>query len=205
MSTLGTLFVISAPSGGGKTSLVTALINQLDAIRVSISHTTRSPRLGEIEGSNYFFVDEAQFFELEKNGQFLESAKVFDRHYGTSKLWVETQLSAGTDVILDIDWQGMRLVKSQMPIVSIFILPPSREALYQRLKERQDDAALIDGRMNKASAEISHYDEYDYVIINDNFDEALQDLLAIVRAARLRLKIQQARHLTLLQELQKQS
>lgn len=201
---LGNLFVISAPSGGGKTSLVSALLEKLADIRVSISHTTRAPRLGEKEGVNYFYVSEDQFIALEKQGQFLESAHVFDKRYGTSKGWVMQQLDAGIDVILDIDWQGMHLVKSQLPLTSIFILPPSRDALYQRLKERQDSVAQIEDRMSKASREISHYKEYDYVIVNDNFDDALQDLLAIVRSQRLRLKNQLERHQALLQTLQQQ-
>jgi guanylate kinase len=194
----GTLYIISAPSGGGKTSLVNALLAQLDNIQVSISHTTRSPRQGEVDGKNYFFVNEAQFIRLKQEGIFLESARVFENYYGTSKEWVMAQLKAGIDVILEIDWQGMQRVKAQLDTVCIFILPPSREALMTRLKQRaQDNHEVIAARMNKVNEEISHYREYDYAVVNDDFDVALQDLLAIIRSQRLRLEIQQARLETL--------
>lgn len=186
MRTLGTLFIISAPSGGGKTSLVNALLQQMQGLTVSISHTTREPRLGEIEGKNYFFVDETTFENYQQKGIFLEHAKVFNYWYGTSKTWVLEQLKSGLDVILEIDWQGARRIKEQMECVNIFIVPPSRDILLTRLQDRrQDSEEVIEQRMAQASHEISHYSEYDYVIINDNFESALADLAAIVRSQRL--------------------
>lgn len=195
MSIIGTLYVISAPSGGGKTSLVNALLKEIPDVCVSVSHTTRAPRVGEKEGVHYFFVDEKSFLELENSQTFLEHAKVHDHLYGTSKKWVLQQLENGKDVILEIDWQGARHIKEQMPCVSIFILPPSLEALSVRLKERgQDDETIIKARMEKASEEMSHYPEYDYVIVNDNFEPALRDLQAILRAQRLRTAVQRSRY-----------
>ncbi len=202
MNVTGTLYVISAPSGGGKTSLVNAMLANLEEIRVSISHTTRAPRVGEIEGKNYFFVDEATFAQHQAADIFLEHAKVFNNWYGTSRTWVLEQLAQGTDVILEIDWQGARRVKAQMECVSIFILPPSREILLKRLINRsQDSQAIIAARMEQASQEISHFTEYDYVIINDEFEVALRDLKAIIRANRLQLAKQEGRYRTLLNAL----
>ncbi|MBN9286513.1 MAG: guanylate kinase [Gammaproteobacteria bacterium 39-13] len=202
MEFLGTLFIISAPSGGGKTSLVNALIEQLHMIKVSVSHTTRAPRVGEVHGKNYFFVDQAEFEQYQADGVFLESATVFNHSYGTSKNWVLEQLQAGVDVILEIDWQGARRVKEQMPCVSIFILPPSREALLTRLEGRQQDSPeVIASRMEKASHEISHYSEYDYVIVNDNFKTALEDLVAVLKAQRVRTSIQKQRYAALFASL----
>ncbi len=195
----GTLFIISAPSGGGKTSLVNALLQKLDNVKVSVSHTTRAPRANEKDGVNYFFIDEAQFRKLEAENHFLESAHVFNNHYGTSKNWVQSQLAAGTDVILEIDWQGAKRVKEQMDCVSVFVVPPSRDALLARLVDRnQDTKEVIASRMAKASQEISHFVEYDYVIINDNFEQALEDLMAIFRAQRLRTRNQEQRNEALL-------
>lgn len=202
MNVTGTLYIISAPSGGGKTSLVNAMLANLEEIRVSISHTTRAPRVGEMEGKNYFFVDEATFAQHQAADIFLEHAKVFNNWYGTSRTWVLEQLAQGTDVILEIDWQGARRVKAQMECVSIFILPPSREILLKRLINRsQDSQAIIDARMEQASQEISHFTEYDYVIINDEFEVALRDLKAIIRANRLQLVKQEGRYRTLLNAL----
>ncbi len=202
MNVTGTLYIISAPSGGGKTSLVNAMLANLEEIRVSISHTTRAPRVGEIEGKNYFFVDEATFAQHQAADIFLEHAKVFNNWYGTSRTWVLEQLAQGTDVILEIDWQGARRVKAQMECVSIFILPPSREILLKRLINRsQDSQAIIAARMEQASQEISHFTEYDYVIINDEFEVALRDLKAIIRANRLQLAKQEGRYRTLLNAL----
>ncbi len=199
MNMMGTLFVISAPSGGGKTSLVKALLTKLDNIKVSISHTTRPPRSGEENGVNYFFVDEQQFVQLEKAGHFLESAKVFNNYYGTSKEWVISQLQAGIDVILEIDWQGARNIKQQLNCVGIFILPPSPEVLLERLQARnQDSDEVIASRMAKASQEISHYHEYDYVVVNDNFERVLEDLVAIFKTQRLRIDTQKKRYEKLL-------
>lgn len=195
MSVRGTLYVISAPSGGGKTSLVNALVQQAPDLCVSISHTTRAPRVGESEGVNYFFVDEASFKQFQEKDHFLEYAKVFNHWYGTSKEWVLSQLQAGKDVILEIDWQGARRIKEQMECQTIFILPPSLESLSARLRERgQDNEEIIQQRMNKASEEMSHYPEYDYVVVNDQFDSALSDLHAILRAQRLRTAAQQGRY-----------
>jgi guanylate kinase len=202
MSVLGTLFIISAPSGGGKTTLVNALLQRLNNLKVSISHTTRAPRSGEQDGKNYFFVDEQKFLDLQGKGIFLETAKVFNHWYGTSKTWVMQELHQGVDVILEIDWQGAQRMKEQMDCVSIFILPPSREILQTRLQARQQDSAeVIALRMNKASQEISHYTEYDYVVVNDNFEDACEDLVSIVRAQRVKTPIQKRRYEKLLASL----
>jgi len=202
MNAKGTLYIVSAPSGGGKTSLVNALLANLGNLTVSISHTTRAPRVGEIEGKNYFFVDEATFLQHQNAGVFLEHAKVFNNWYGTSKTWVMTELAKGTDVILEIDWQGARNVKAQMDCVSIFILPPSREVLQKRLVNRsQDSEQIIEARMKQASDEISHYPEYDYIVVNDDFDVALADLMAIINANRLLSPKQEMRHQELLASL----
>lgn len=195
MTVKGTLFVLSAPSGGGKTSLVNALVANDENLRISISHTTRAPRPGEQDGVNYFFTDESHFKALEAKGHFLESARVFNHYYGTSKAWVMEQLQSGLDVILEIDWQGMQKIKSLLPCTCIFILPPSQDVLLTRLRERkQDNEEVIQTRMAKAREEMSHYPEYDYVIINNRFDVALADLASIIRAERLRLPRQQARY-----------
>jgi len=191
MSVLGTLWVISAPSGGGKTSLVNTLLKELPFLKVSISHTTRSARQGEKEGKNYFFVDEEAFKIQQQQGLFLEYAKVFNHWYGTSKPWVMAQLQADQDVILEIDWQGARRIREQMPCLSIFILPPSRVTLENRLVDRQQDSqAVIAHRMALASEEISHYSEYDYLVVNDDFAVALLDLKCIIQANRLRVETQ---------------
>jgi guanylate kinase len=185
----GTLYILSAPSGAGKSSLLRALLSAMgESVAVSVSHTTRKPRPGEVNGRDYHFVDLATFEAMVDAGAFLEHARVFDNHYGTSRPSVEQQLSAGQDVILEIDWQGARLVRGLMPeSVGIFILPPSREALRERLQGRgQDDDAVIERRMRDAISEMSHYDEYDYLVINDVFERALEDLVAILRSRRLR-------------------
>lgn len=201
-SMMGTLIIISAPSGGGKTSLVNAIVAADPGVRVSVSHTTRAPRQGEIEGKNYFFVSEQTFQQCQDQRVFLESAKVFNHWYGTSKQWVEAQLHAGFDVILEIDWQGARRIKEQMECISIFILPPSREILFSRLQNRQQDSAqVIAQRMALASQEISHYPEYDYVVINNVFATALEDLLTIIKAQRLKTARQAQRYQQLLTSL----
>ena len=199
----GNLFTISAPSGAGKTSLVDALLPTLDGVRVSVSHTTRAMRPGEVEGVNYHFVDLATFEHMLEHGDFLESAEVFGNRYGTSQRWVEEMLAAGTDVILEIDWQGAEQVRRLLPdTVSVFILPPSRNALEQRLTGRgQDSADVIGRRMAAAIDEMSHYPEADYVIVNDVFETALAELRAVFIAQRLRLVRQQTRHAELLREL----
>lgn len=181
----GTLFVVSAPSGAGKTTLVNALVRLDSNIRVSVSHTTRERRDGEVDGVAYHFVDDAAFQRMVQRNQFLEHARVFDRHYGTSRHWVDETLEGGNDVILEIDWQGAAQVKrQQLTMVSIFILPPSISVLEERLRGRGDTPGVIQRRMRDARAELSHYKEYDYLVINEDRDEAAHDLAAIVRASR---------------------
>ncbi|SFI11942.1 guanylate kinase [Modicisalibacter xianhensis] len=199
----GTLYIVSAPSGAGKTSLVRALLERLDDIQVSVSHTTRAMRSGEADGINYHFVDEATFKRMIERGDFFEHAQVFDNHYGTSRPAVQALLAAGTDVILEIDWQGARQVREQMSgVVSVFILPPSREALRERLSSRgTDDASVIDRRMRDAISEMSHFDEYDYVVVNDDFEEALAQLTGLVIAERSRLERVRERQGPLIQAL----
>jgi guanylate kinase len=199
----GTLYIVSAPSGAGKTSLVNALIKDDERVSVSVSHTTRGKRPGEEHGVNYHFVSHDAFKALIDQNDFLEHAEVFGNFYGTSRSALQQVLDQGNDLILEIDWQGARQVRELMPEArSIFILPPSQEALRQRLDGRgQDSAEIIAGRMKEAVSEMVHYDEYEYVIINDDFDEALEELKAVFRSNRLLLKKQQARHGALLQEL----
>jgi len=201
----GTLYTISAPSGAGKTSLVNALLqDQNDPLLcVSVSHTTRARRPGEVEGVNYHFVDRETFFAMREQDAFLESAEVFGNLYGTSRYWVQTQLDKGLDVILEIDWQGAAQVRSRIePNKSIFILPPSLACLRERLTNRaQDDQATIERRMQQAADEISHYDAADYLVINEDFDSALKDLQAIIRASRLERKQQHQNNTQLLQAL----
>lgn len=177
----GTLFVISAPSGAGKTSLVARCLKENPHLSVSVSHTTRLPRVGEIDGVNYHFVDKAVFEQMVSEGQFLESASVFDNFYGTTQQDVEMRLEAGQDLILEIDWQGAEQVRKQFKnFISIFILPPSLEVLKQRLSDRgKDDAAVIARRLATAREEISHYVEFDYLLINDDFELAAKELNAI--------------------------
>ncbi|MCK2184963.1 guanylate kinase [Halomonas getboli] len=199
----GTLFIVSAPSGAGKTSLVRELIESLDGIQVSVSHTTRPRREGEVDGVNYHFVDPAEFERMIAEGDFFEHAKVFDNYYGTSRRAVEELLAAGQDVILEIDWQGARQVREQLPqTVSIFILPPSREELERRLSGRgTDEHAVVASRMREAVSEMSHYDEYDYVVINDDFTTAERELQSLVVARRLTAERTRERHAPLLAAL----
>jgi guanylate kinase len=179
---MGKLFVISAPSGAGKTSLVKRLLELRPNLTVSVSHTTRKPRPHEVEGRDYYFVTAAQFHELAHQNAFLEHAQVFDNFYATGAKQVEDKLAAGHDVLLEIDWQGARQVRKAMPAsVSIFILPPSRMALEQRLRERRTDSAqTIERRLSEAAADMSHYLEFDFVVVNDQFEKAVQDVLAIL-------------------------
>jgi len=201
--TQGVLFIISAPSGAGKTSLVRELRTQLEGFAVSVSHTTRPRRPGEQEGVDYFFVDINTFEQMAAAGEFLEYAKVFDNYYGTSRASVEMALSSGNDVLLEIDWQGARQIKAQMPdCKSLFILPPSREALSDRLLGRgQDNAETIARRMRDAISEMTHYAEYDYLIVNDDFATALMEMRYIILSARLRTPAQSFRLSSLIKEL----
>jgi len=176
------LYVVAAPSGGGKTSLIRALLEKDEKVSLSISHTTRAPRPGEVEGSHYHFVDDSTFTRMIAENAFLEHAQVFDNRYGTDRDAVRLKLSAGNDVILDIDWQGARQIRGNFPdCCTIFILPPSLEVLCNRLANRgQDSMEVIERRMKDARTEISHWNEFDFVIINDDFDEALADLQSVV-------------------------
>ncbi|MDH4041904.1 MAG: guanylate kinase [Gammaproteobacteria bacterium] len=203
MSSTGTLFTVSAPSGAGKTSLVNALIRNNRDLRVSVSHTTRARRPGETDGIDYHFVDAATFQAMLGRAEFLEHAQVFGNLYGTSQQWVEQQLDAGIDVILEIDWQGAQQVKRLMPLTqAIFILPPSRATLKQRLTARgQDDSSIIAARMAEAVEEMSHYVEGDYLVVNRDFDKALAELQAIISSQRLRTSRQQVELAQLLQDL----
>jgi guanylate kinase len=201
--TTGTLYIISAPSGAGKTSLVKALIDSEAHIRVSVSHTTRAMRSGEVDGVNYHFASREQFHAMLDKTEFLEHAEVFGNLYGTSQKWVKQTLAEGLDLILEIDWQGAQQVRRLMPEAkSIFILPPTQEALRHRLTNRgQDSGEIIERRMREAVSEMSHYVEYDYLLINDDFAHALSDLKAIFRGNRLLQGTQQQRHSGLLSEL----
>lgn len=203
MSSFGTLYTVSAPSGAGKTSLVKALIDNTDDIKVSVSHTTRAIRPGEVDGVNYHFVKPEQFQAMLGDSAFLEQAEVFGNSYGTSQAWVEDTLASGLDVILEIDWQGAQQVKSLMPHTrGIYILPPSQAALQDRLTGRgQDDSSIIDARMAEAVSEMSHYVEADFVIINDDFIVALSEFTSVIKAERLGQQKQQRRHVELLKAL----
>ncbi len=183
----GRLFMVTAPSGAGKSSLVNALLAQDNAIQLSISHTTREPRPGEVNGREYHFISVNEFEERKERGEFLESALVHGNYYGTSRIWIEQQMAAGKDVLLEIDWQGARQVRERFEgTVGIFILPPSIDALEARLHKRGTDSeATITRRLLGAGAEIAHAPEFEFVIINDNFETALMQLCSIVTASRL--------------------
>lgn len=189
----GSLFIISAPSGAGKTTLVRALLETVPGLMVSVSHTTRPPRPGEEDGINYHFVDKAAFEELIEKDEFLEYARVFDHYYGTSRARVEEQLARGRDIILEIDWQGARQVRRLMPgSIGIFILPPSCDTLLERLQQRGDAPETVTRRMRDATRELSHYSEYDYLVLNDDLDTARAQLGDIVRGAAHAYRPQQA-------------
>lgn len=199
----GTLYVVSAPSGAGKTSLVQRLVSEVDNISVSVSHTTRRQRPGEVHGKDYFFVNQDEFTDLLRNGEFLEYAQVFDHYYGTAKSTVDVSLNKGQDLILEIDWQGAQQIRQKVSdVTSIFILPPSESALAERLRGRgQDDQKIIARRMLDARAEMSHYQEYDYLVVNDDFDTALNELKSLVIASRLATKKRSAAIADLINEL----
>ncbi|AUV03488.1 guanylate kinase [Phytobacter ursingii] len=201
----GTLYIVSAPSGAGKSSLIQALLKTqpLYDTQVSVSHTTRAPRPGEVHGEHYFFVNHAEFKAMIDDDAFLEHAEVFGNYYGTSRATIEQVLKTGVDVFLDIDWQGAQQIRKRMPQArSIFILPPSKIELDRRLRGRgQDSEDVIAKRMAQAVAEMSHYAEYDYLIVNDDFDTALGDLKTIIRAERLRMGRQMQRHDALISKL----
>ena len=200
---LGTLYIVVAPSGAGKTSLVKALVDSMPNLYVSISYTTRPQRANEQEGINYHFIETERFQSMINDKLFLEYAQVFENYYGTSRQWVESYLQTDHDVILEIDWQGARQVQLEWPhSVGIFILPPSLQALEERLQARgQDSEEVILKRMKQAKQEISHYHELDYLVVNDCFATALADLQAIVRSRRSLRATQQVRHKQLLMEL----
>ncbi len=188
----GSLFVIAAPSGAGKTSLIAALLEKTDNIQLSVSHTTRASRPGEVDGQHYHFTAKEQFLKMIDNDEFLEHAEVFDNFYGTSRQSLQQQLASGHDVILEIDWQGARQVKISIPdCIGIFILPPSKQALQDRLVGRATDSdEIIARRMSDAVNEMRHYSEFDYLIINDGFELALQELQLVISSQKYRISQQ---------------
>ena len=201
----GILYIVSAPSGAGKTSLVKALLKADSAIRLSISYTTRAPRPGEANGRDYHFVSRERFESMLGQQEFLESAEVYGNYYGTSRTGIERDLAEGRDILLEIDWQGAAQVKQDFPgAASIFILPPSFNALRTRLAGRgQDSVEVIERRLAAAAEEVSHAGEFDYIIVNDDFDEALSDLTAIARSVRLTRGRQIRRHQALFDEFRR--
>ena len=201
----GTLFIVTAPSGAGKTSLVNELLHQIKNLLVSVSHTTRPIRPGEINGKNYHFIDERRFLSMLSNGDFLETADVYGHKYGTSSKWVNAELEKGNDVILEIDWQGAIQIKRQFPgACSIFILPPSLEALIDRLQKRQqDDSETIARRMAQAKEVISHVKDADYAVVNDKFDETVNEVSSIIQSRRLKIETQMINLANLLANLAK--
>ncbi|MCV6637664.1 guanylate kinase [Candidatus Albibeggiatoa sp. nov. NOAA] len=199
----GHLYIISAPSGTGKTSLVKSLLANTDNLQVSVSHTTRPARDGEVHGVNYYFVEKAEFETMLAENTFLEHATVFGNYYGTSKTWVDSKLQQGIDIILEIDWQGAEKVRQLMPeAISIFILPPSKQALSERLYGRgKDSAEVIQRRLQAAIDEMRHCHEFDYLVVNDDFNQALQELQTIIHCQRLKQSVQQSNLSKLLQGL----
>ena len=205
LSSEGVLYIVSAPSGAGKTSLVKALLKNDPAIRLSVSYTTRPPRPGETDGRDYHFVTRQRFEEMLADGEFLEHAEVYGNFYGTSKGSISRDLLAGHDVLLEIDWQGAEQVRAHFPeAASIFILPPSFAALRTRLAGRgQDSDEVIERRLAAAAHDVAHAGAFDYIIVNDDFDHALQDLVAITRSIRLQTARQLKRHAALFEEFQR--
>ena len=201
----GTLFIVTAPSGAGKTSLVNELLHQIKNLLVSVSHTTRPIRPGETNGKDYHFIDERRFLSMLSNGDFLETADVYGYKYGTSSKWVSAELGSGNDVILEIDWQGAIQIKRQFPgACSIFILPPSLEALIDRLhKRQQDDDETIARRMAQAKEVISHVKDADYAVVNDRFDETVNEVSSIIQSRRLKIEAQMVNLANLLANLSK--
>jgi guanylate kinase len=197
---VGNLFIVAAPSGGGKTSLVKKLVQDLTNIEVAVSHTTRDRRSAELNGVDYFFIDEPEFLRMVEQQTFVEHARVFNHFYGTSVAQIKDRLHEGVDVVLDIDWQGAQQIKRAFAdAVSVFIIPPSLDILKQRLMDRRrDDAQVIRSRMQQAHDEMSHYSEFDYLIVNDDFDIAASELQAIIVAYRLRMSRQSVRQRKLL-------
>jgi len=199
---MANIFIVSAPSGCGKTSLVKALLESMSDLCVSISHTTRTPRPGEIDGENYHFVSKEKFNDMCSEGAFVEHAEVFGNYYGSAKKTISKDLEQNKDVILEIDWQGAQQVKKNVAALSIFILPPTKEALLSRLQGRgQDSEEVINKRMADAEDEMSHFYEFDFVVFNDDFDTALEDLKHIIFSARLTLKEQSNKYNNLLKQL----
>ena len=201
----GNLYIIWSPSGGGKTSLVAALAAQDGNVCRSVSHTTRAARAGEVDGREYHFVDRATFQRMTDRGDFLEHAEVYGNCYGTSQRWISDMLATGRDVFLTIDWQGGVQVKRRFPLlIGVYVLPPSLAVLEQRLKARgQDRPEVVDRRLAAARDDLSHLVEFDYVIINDQFETAVAELAAIVRAERLKREVQMKRHESLIRNLTK--
>jgi guanylate kinase len=199
----GNIFIVCAPSGAGKTSLVAELLRRAPNVRLSISHTTRAPRPGERDGQDYHFVSDQAFREMVASGAFLESAEVHGNLYGTSQRWIDEQRASDVDIVLEIDWQGAQQVRNAVPdAIGIFILPPAPDTLRKRLMGRgQDSNGVIERRLQAARGEIAHLAEFDYVIINNNFDDAVEDLVSILRAARLRTAAQVSRHGDLINSL----
>ena len=199
----GSVFIVAAPSGAGKTSLVRELIARDPAVSESVSYTTRTARRGEQNDRDYHFVDHDTFARMLKDGEFLESAEVHGNLYGTAQKWIDKQRTKGRDIVLEIDWQGAQQVRQRLPdVICIFVLPPSAEVLRSRLTGRaQDSNAIIEGRLAGARAEVAHVHEFDYVIVNDDFSSAVQDLISIVRSTRLRLEAQLGRNEILINSL----
>ncbi|HEX4939296.1 MAG TPA: guanylate kinase [Candidatus Kapabacteria bacterium] len=199
----GNIYIVTAPSGAGKTTLVANLLKADPQVQLSVSYTTRAPREGEVEGRHYHFVSRDSFLEMANNGEFLESAEVYGNFYGTSQRWISEQLRAGRDILLEIDWQGAQQVRRIFPdAIGIFILPPSLETLRERLIGRgKDSAEVIQRRLDHAREDIQHVDEFDYIIVNNDLTEATQDLVALVRGRRLRIETQMKRHAELVSAL----